>query len=73
MIAATGNLMMRQLSPTIVAMIQVAYDHGETRIRYGANLGVPHVAAALAIRDGDADLARRRMSAMLYPDFLGTG
>ena len=49
-IAATGNLMMRQLSPTIVAMIQVAYDHGETRIRYGANLGVPHVAAALAIR-----------------------
>ena len=72
-IAATGNLMMRQLSPTIVAMIQVAYDHGETRIRYGANLGVPHVAAALAIRDGDADLARRRMSAMLYPDFLGTG
>ena len=72
-IAATGNLMMRQLSPTIVAMIQVAYDHGETRIRYGANLGVPHVAAALAIRDGDADVARRRMSAMLYPDFLGTG
>lgn len=67
-IEATGNLLMRQLSPVLVSMIEIAYDCGAHRLHYGTAADEPHVAAAAAIRDGDAAAARRLMSAMLYPD-----
>lgn len=68
-IEATGNLMMRQLSPTILSMVRIAHERGNGRMRFDRAPGDPHHATAKAIGDGDAAAARRWMAAVLYPDF----
>ncbi|WP_323764803.1 FadR/GntR family transcriptional regulator [Marinovum sp.] len=71
-IAATGNLMLRQLSPTIVSMLRIAGEQGASRVRFDPGQGAAHLAVAEAIRDGDACAARARMRALAYPDLGGS-
>lgn len=71
LLGATGNLMLRQLSPTIVSLLRIAADHGTAQVRFDPGQGAAHLAVAEAIIGGDARGARQRMATLAYPDLVG--
>jgi len=62
---ATGNLMIRQLRPIILSILRIAYEFGGLDAPFDLISRQGHVNVAEAIREGDAERARREMARML--------
>ena len=62
---ATGNLLMRQLRPIILTMLWISYEYGVLARSEEPVSREGHIAVAEAIRQRDAEAARREMVLML--------
>lgn len=62
---ATGNLLMRQLRPIILTMLWISYEYGVLAQSEEPVSREGHIAVAEAIRQRDAEAARREMVQML--------
>lgn len=62
---ATGNLMMRQLQPTILSVLRISYEFGVLVVDGAPVTREGHILVAEAIRDRQPDQARMEMELML--------
>lgn len=62
---ATGNLMMRQMRPIILTVLQISYEFGVLIVEGERVSREGHIQVAEAIKNRDAGLARAEMETML--------
>jgi GntR family transcriptional regulator, galactonate operon transcriptional repressor len=62
---STGNLMMRQMRPIILTVLQISYEFGVLIVDGERVSREGHIKVAEAIRDRDGVLARAEMESML--------